>query len=68
MARESFVPFWEFRLLPGYPPPPWSSEIIDLRGDVRQNLLPQQVRGKILRTKELTHSGVAHPLLLSPWQ
>ena len=65
---ESFVPFWEFRMLREYPPPPRSSEIIDLRGDVRQNLLPQQVRGKILRTKELTHSGFVHPLLLSPWQ
>lgn len=53
--RESFVLFWEFRLLPGYPPPPRSSEIIDLRGDDRQNLLLQRVRGKILRTKELTH-------------
>jgi hypothetical protein len=29
---ESFVPFWEFRMLREYPPPPRSSEIIDLRG------------------------------------
>jgi hypothetical protein len=68
MARESFVPFWEFRMLPGYPPPPCSSKIIDLRGEVRQNFLPQQVRGKILRTKELTHSGRYPSLLLLPWQ
>ena len=60
--------FWNSGCCGSIPPPPRSSEIIDLRGDDRQNLLLQRIRGKILRTKELTHSGFVHPLLLSPWQ
>jgi hypothetical protein len=68
MARESFVPFWEFRILPGYPLPLDLVKSSTYEEMSRQNLLPQKVRGKILRTKELTHSGVVRPLLLSPWQ
>ena len=56
-----FILLEELDLSLGIPPPPSSIGIIDLRENVRENLLPQRLRGKILVTKELADSWLAAP-------
>jgi hypothetical protein len=51
-----------------YPPPPWSSRIIDLAENLKLNLGPQSFTGKILSRKDLAHFEAVSPSPLSPWQ
>jgi hypothetical protein len=51
--------FGKFAGLRGYPPPPWSIGIINLRGNEKINLVAQRVAGKILILKSLGVANVA---------
>jgi hypothetical protein len=55
------------RQVAGYPPPPWSSGIIDLAENFEVIYGAQQLRGKILSRRDLGPIDRSPLTPLSPW-